>query len=309
MITIKALKEEIEFFNPKPFDYFIQKGLNQKSNPNNTIALFLGDKDKYMLKYYCFNNSDLEMKNDIPFYHKDIPEGYYIFCTRLEYLQLMAHLNKNGKKKTNKIIDKKQSIEIEPIPNKRNFLCHFCHIKFDNYIEHINSKIHENNVLRYHNNILKIQLTFRRIVNFWEIQKKKISNESTCIEVIELKDSVGEQKENNTSMNNFEINNNDKTKEDSYFTVNDGNKENNKTKQENFNEENNNNNCDKKDDCISIKDILNILDSINGAKENILRNLKKRKKNEKKKYFHDNYIFDLQKITDKIAHFKSIMNK
>ena len=312
MITINTLKEEIENFTSKSFDYFIQKGLSQKYDQNNTIALILKNPYKQdILKYHCFNNSNLEMKNDIPFYHEGIPEGFSMFCTRLEYMQIMAHIKKCEKKKN--IIEKEQVLETEPIPNKRHFICQICKIKFDNYIEHINSKIHEENKLKFRNVFLRMKLTFRRIVNFKEIQKNNISNESTNIEVIELKDSESEQKENNVSAINSIIINNVPIKEESNLLINDENKENkennNNNKSEYNCEDNNNKNSDKKDEDISVKDILNILDSIDSKNKYKLWNLKKRKKNEKNKYiFHDNYIFDLQKMTGRISYINT-MNK
>ena len=309
IITLQSLKEEIEYLSPKPFNYFIQKGLNQKYNPKNTIAIILKNKfNEDLLKSYCFNNSNSEMKNDIPFYHSGIPDGFSMFCSQLEYLQLMAHLDKYGKKK--KKIEEDEELETEPIPNKKHYVCQICKLKFGNYLEHIKSKLHNDNKLKYRNIFLKMKLTFRRIANWKESQNNKninnnISKDSTKLEITELKHTE-EQKDKNTSFTNSYIINNITTKEDSNVIINDENKDNNKNNiRKDIVEEDKDNN-DKKED-ISVKDILNILDSIDSKKKYNMCKPKKRKNNEKNKYFfHENYIFELQKITGKISYFSSI---
>ena len=229
MITVKSLKEEIDFLIPKSFNFFKEKGLNSKLNPKSTIAIILKHKNKDkddLLKYHCFDNSKSEIKNDIPFYHSDVPDGFSLFCNQLEYLQLMAFLaknkNKNKVKKNN--IENNDIIESEPEPNKRHFICQICKAKFENYKEHISSIQHNQNKLKYTNTFLKMKLTFRRIVNYNESKKNKnvneTLNEDKTMNVIELKDS-NEKVDKFISFINIDETNNATTKDDSFKLIND----------------------------------------------------------------------------------------
>ena len=224
IITLNSLKKEIEFFTPKPFIYFIENELNENSNKKSTMAVIIKNKlNENILKYFSFNNSINERENDIPFFHPDVPDGYSFFCSQFEYIQLMEFLKKNEKKYKK---EEEESLEVDPIPRRKNFLCQICKIKFGNYIEHINSSLHSHNKLKYKNIFKKIQNTFKRIVD--------------------------------------------------------------------------NNEQEKKD----------ILDSIDSKSKNIPFCFGKRKKNEKNKsFFKDNYIYDLQKVTGKIYHYKNLFNK
>jgi hypothetical protein len=310
MITLKSLKEEIEFLTPKTFNYFIEKGLNSKLNPKLTIAIILKQKNKEdLLKYHCFNNSKLETKNDIPFFHPDVPDGFSLFCNPLEYMQLMAFISKNKNKDRKKNINKNNSeiLETEPEPIKRHFVCQICKIKFDNYKEHIESIQHEQNKLKYHNTFLKMKLTFRRIVNYNESKKNKNLTDSPSkdknISVIELKDSE-DKKDKITSINLEDTYNNGTTKDDSFKLINDENKDANKKiyKEEIID-------LTEKNDNMDDNEVLNVLDSIHCNPNKNTCIIKKRKKNEQNKsFFHDNYIYDLQKITGKISFFNKLNN-
>jgi len=287
IITLNSLKKEIEFFTPKPFIYFIENGLNENSNIKSTLAVIIKNKlNERILKYFSFKNSINEKENDVPFYHPNIPDGYSLFCTQFEYIQLMEFLKKNEKR------DKKEEeellLEVEPIPRRKNFLCQICKIKFGNYIEHINSSLHSHNKSKYSNVFKKIQNTFKRISDNNEQEKINFQNEKNILD-------------------NSMITNNITTKCDS-FIVSDENKDINKkniTDEEKI--------CKKDDninESISMKDIMMILDSIDSKSKNISFHLGKRKKNEKNKsFFKDNYIYDLQSITGKIYHYKYIFNK
>ena len=107
------------------------------------------------------------------------------------------------------LIQKKQKVEeeiirTEPEPNKKEFLCQICKSRFDNYLEHIKSKLHINNKSKYVNIFSKIKLTFNRIA---EYNKKNIN----------MKD-----KKITTSINIID-NTIETTKEESYL-INDENK-------------------------------------------------------------------------------------
>jgi len=287
IITLNSLKKEIEFFTPKPFIYFIENGLNENSNIKSTLAVIIKNKlNERILKYFSFKNSINEKENDVPFYHPNIPDGYSLFCTQFEYIQLMEFLKKNEKR-----IKKEEEellLEVEPIPRRKNFLCQICKIKFGNYIEHINSSLHSHNKSKYSNIFKKIQNTFKRIADNNEQEKINFQNEKNILD-------------------NSMITNNITTKCDS-FIVSDENKDINK---KNITDEEKT--CKKDDninESISMKDIMMILDNIDSKSKNISFHSGKRKKNEKNKsFFKDNYIYDLQSITGKIYHYKYIFNK
>ena len=313
-ITINSLREEIENFKPKPYKYFIHKGLNKKLNPKNIITLILRNKTRQeLLKFYSFNNIPDIIENDIPFFHPDVPDGYSLFCSQLEYEQLMNFLkNKENDKKEKKEEEEEEIFESEPIPCKRHFICQICKCKFNNYKEHVNSKFHFENNLKYRNIFMKMKLTFKKISYYNEKKKNKnnineLQEHNNKMYLIDLKSSeeVIIKSSYYITLDNI---NNETTRYDSF--LNDENKDINKkdlkagiviTKKgkEKLSE--------KGDENISIKDILNILDSIDDKSKLNSGNIKKRKKNEKNKYyFNENYIFDLKRITGKISYYKSI---
>ena len=98
------------------------------------------------------------------------------------------------------LIQKKQKVEeeiirTEPEPNKKEFLCQICKSRFDNYLEHIKSKLHINNKSKYVNIFSKIKLTFNRIA---EYHKKNINMKdrriTTSINIID--NTIVQQKNN-----------------------------------------------------------------------------------------------------------------
>lgn len=164
--------------------------------------------------------------------------------------------------------------------------------------------MHEKNKSKYLNAFKKIKLTFKRIADYNNIKQININitqdgkNEKTSY--ININDNIGTTKEESFSL----IDDNNKVMNQTYLTNDKCNKL--KKVSENDNEES----IIKKRD-ISVKDILNILDTIE-EKENTNKLLKfpKRKKIEKNKYFlTENYIKDLQIITGKIHHFNDLFKK
>lgn len=282
IITLNSLKKEIEFFNPKPYIYFIENGLNENSNKKSTMAVIIKNKlNENILKYFSFNNSNNEKENDIPFFHSDVPDGYSLFCSHFEYIQLMEFLKKNEKKIKK---EEEESLDLEPIPRRKNFLCQICKIKFGNYIEHMKSSLHAHNKSKYSNIFKKIQNTFKRIVDYNEQENYTFQNEKSILD-------------NSINTNNIT------TKCDSCI-INDENKDINK---KNITEVEKNS---QKGENISMKEIIMILDSIDSKSKNISFRLGKRKNNEKNKpFFKDNYIYDFQSITGKIGRYIYKFNK
>ena len=308
MITVKSLKEEIDFLLPKSFNYFIEKGLDIQLNPKLTLAIIIKQKSKDkndLLKYHCFNNSKLDTKNDIPFYHPDVPDGFSLFCNQLEYLQLIAFIAKIKKKQKKNNTINNDIIETEPEPNKRHFICQICKTKFDNYKEHMSSIQHNQNKLKFSNTFFNIKLTFRRIVNYNESKKIKNLNE-TIKDVIEIKDS--NEKVKFTSNINSDETNHATTKDDYLKILYSENKDVNKRIYKGDIVDLATIKNDKNDN-MNDNDVLNMLDSIHCNPNTKLCNIKKRKKNEQNKnFFNDNYIYDLQKITGKISYFNTLNN-
>ena len=144
------------------------------------------DSKKY--KYYEFPKIEEAIyqeksisKYEIPQYIQEIPEGFSIFCTLWEaskvkqYLQLskdeQERLGVVEKEEKNKDDDMLK----EPVPMS-NF-CHLCRRKFDDYLVHIETMIHKNNICKNQMMINTAQNTFKRINNFWNNKNNDLNNE------------------------------------------------------------------------------------------------------------------------------------
>ena len=84
IITFKELLLELAAFDNKSINYFIDKGLNKNVNQEANISLIINsNRNKMQLETYDFSYQD-EKKNiyfDIPYFHKNVPEGFSVFCT------------------------------------------------------------------------------------------------------------------------------------------------------------------------------------------------------------------------------------
>ena len=316
IITAKALKDELNYFHKNTFEYFLSKNLPPNANKYTTLAVLLKNKSETeKLFFYVFNNSKKDIENDIPFFHKHAPDGYSYFSSKYEYTQLIAFLKKNKKNKKIKQIQQ-EKLELEPAPNKKHYMCQICKIRFENYLEHIHSKIHEQNKLNYTESFLRMKNTFQRIVDYNKKKKEQKENK----ENIENKEKIKittykknnklkenhkyvntNRNENNTS-NISENNNNNTTKCDSYFKENKDSKNvKMRTKSKTIiNNVENNSKKEKKDEKdISPKGIEYIVSTIQ-IKHKF--RAQKRKTNQiKKDLFTDNYNYDFQKVTGKIS--------
>ena len=169
---------------------------------------------------------------------------------------------------------------------------------------------------------LRIKNTFKRIVLYnKEIKEAKEKKEKYKVISYKRKSSyiksefkVKKTNGNEDISSNINISENyqnDTTKCDSLFKNNNSSKLRNK----NRSHINNVNTSRKKEDDtdITLNDIETILDNIKCRPVNKFGHLKKRKKTDihkknKKNFFHENYNYDLQKVTGKIAHFNSLFN-
>ena len=168
IITYKELLMELSAFENKTINYFIERGLDKNTNQKGNIALIVTtNRNKTRLESYDFSYKDESKKTcyDIPYYHKDVPEGFSVFCTDEEFELVIKHVNKRDSKPKIKEEKKEEPITSEPQPSKKNFICQLCRSRFDNYKDHIVSETHIKNIKKHKNSFNKLSLTFKRIVN------------------------------------------------------------------------------------------------------------------------------------------------
>ena len=183
-------------------------------------------------------------------------------------MQVLSHI-KTGEYKNQLERKKQKDLEIqklntEPEPNKKEFICQICKARFDNYLDHIKSSLHERNKSKYLNSFKKIKLTFKRISDYNNSNK----NNNNII------------KDRNEKTNNININDNiGTTKEESFSLIDDKMNQTNLTKLKKVTENDKEESIMKEKD-ISVKDILNILDTIED--KNIDSKIKKFPKRKKK---------------------------
>lgn len=168
IITYKELLLELSSFEDKTINYFFNNGLNKNINQKANISLIItSNRNKSKLETYDFSYKD-ENKNifyDIPYYHKNVPEGFSVFCTDEELDLVIKHVNRKDYKPKIKDKKKEENITSEPEPSKKNFICQLCRSRFDNYKQHIVSDTHLKNIKKHKNSFNKLSLTFKRIVN------------------------------------------------------------------------------------------------------------------------------------------------
>ena len=300
IITLNSLYDEINMFKSKLYDFFIEKGLNKNYSSDTTICIYLRNKHKKEsdLIFQNFNNSKKLEENNIPFYHPKAPDTFSLFCSEYEFKQILRHIKTEEyqiqlKEKKNKLEEEK-ILKEEPEPNKKEFLCQICKARFDNYLEHIKSNLHNKNKIKYSEAFISINNTFKRIVENNKINNKKNKNKYELI--IE---------ENNLLVS---------TKEDSLPI----NEENNKIIYEKKNlekidekvEENYKTQSEKSDIEINVDDILKILETIENKEIKGEQKMnKKRKKGDKINIWNNDYVKNIQKVTGKIYYYNGLISE
>ena len=300
IITLNSLYDEINMFKSKLYDFFIEKGLNKNYSSDTTICIYLRNKHKKEsdLIFQNFNNSKKLEENNIPFYHPKAPDTFSLFCSEYEFKQILRHIKTEEyqiqlKEKKNKLEEEK-ILKEEPEPNKKEFLCQICKARFDNYLEHIKSNLHNKNKIKYSEAFISINNTFKRIVENNKINNKKNRNKNELI--IE---------ENNLLVS---------TKEDSLPI----NEENNKIIYEKKNlekidekvEENYKTQSEKSDIEINVDDILKILETIENKEIKGEQKMnKKRKKGDKINIWNNDYVKNIQKVTGKIYYYNGLISE
>lgn len=163
--------------------------MNSKSNKESLLAVYLPEHNYQRIHFYEFPlikeskwKIGAKTKYEIPQYIDDAPEDFPIICT-IKEAGSIKNFNNKLKKKEEKLknvmnkenIKPKENINDildEPIPNEMHKYCHLCKKNFDNYIRHINSKIHKDNTNKYSEKFNNIKNIFKRINSFWEGNKK-----------------------------------------------------------------------------------------------------------------------------------------
>ena len=315
IITAKTLREELNYFYKNKFGYFLIKNLPINANKYTTLAVILKNRNyEEKIFFHVFNNSKKEILNDIPFFHRNAPDGYSFFCSGNEFSQLIKFLKKNKNNKKLKQIQQ-EILESEPAPHKKHYVCQICKIKFENYLEHIHSKLHDKNKLNFTNAFLRMKNTFKRIVKYNKEKnenKEILSISSYKKNKDEIKEKIKSNGKENSSSNISDNIQNDITKCDSLFNEN---KKSNNIRNKKLNNNGSNytetsSKKQKKSKEISVEDIKAILNSIKCRPVINIYYQKKRKSNVlKNNIFNENYIYDFKKITGKIYHFNSLLDK
>ena len=140
-----------------------------------TINKDLRIETQKVLKYYNFMIKDNKRKIyniDIPIYNPNLPEGFSIFCTKLEENMINEYIKKNVNKKE-KEKERIEDIDIEIEPSKNHFYCQLCKCKFESYKMHCSSMLHSTKIIDKSNQFFSIKNTLNRINDFWKNQNEK----------------------------------------------------------------------------------------------------------------------------------------
>ena len=147
-------------------------------------------------------------KYEIPQYIPDIPEGFSVFCTLWEaskvkqYMLMSQEEQEKLNIKENYDKQEKENHFEEPIP-KSNY-CYICHIKFEDYLLHLETKTHKLNLKEENTYFNKeIKNVFKRINKFWNNNIYDEDSSESNIESSEyIKSNLDENKNtnNNTSI-------------------------------------------------------------------------------------------------------------
>ena len=185
---VRKFDESDEMIN-----YFKKRGLKDNVNLPSSIVYQLPN---YNLKLFnCYEFPKIEetalikksiTEYEIPQYIPDMPQGFSLFCTLWEASRVRQYLLLNEEEK-NKLFGTQQKEENnekeneinnnvleEPIP-KTDF-CHLCMRKFDNYLVHIETLTHKNNISKNPLLVNRAKNTFNRINKFWEEKESNKEN-------------------------------------------------------------------------------------------------------------------------------------
>ena len=168
--------------------YFKKKGLKDNINLPSSIIYQLATNNMKLFDYYEFpkieENALLKRsisEYEIPQYIPDMPQGFSLFCTLWEATKVKQYLELSEQEK--KVVvgmqknveeENENNILDEPIP--KNKFCHLCMRKFDDYLIHIETLTHKNNISKNPLLVNRAKNTFNRINKFWEEKESKKEN-------------------------------------------------------------------------------------------------------------------------------------
>ena len=193
------------------FNFLTKHGISTKANKESLIAVYFSDNIYQKIHFYEFPlikeqkyKFGAVTKYDIPQYIRGIPDDFPPICTLKEAAIIKKnkikekrtkHKTETKTKSKEKLpeIDSKvnfDNITDEPIPNEMHKYCHLCKKHFDNYIRHINSKIHKDNTAKSSEQFKSIKNTFLRINSFWN--KTTDKNEDINYKINNNKENINE---------------------------------------------------------------------------------------------------------------------
>ena len=119
-------------------------------------------------------------------YIETIPSGFSPFCTLDEKRIVSQYITRNACYSNNgETTEKKIKLEKEPKPMQEHTFCHLCRVVYADYIEHLETKTHKENLKKNQPIYDGINNTFKRIRDFWKDKKFTETNE-----IEEEKDTV-----------------------------------------------------------------------------------------------------------------------
>ena len=167
--------------------HFIKLGLKDNVNLASSIIYQFPSIDTKKFKCYEFPKIEEAIyqeqslsQYEIPQYIQEIPEGFSIFCTLWEASKVKQYMQLSQEEQEKLGIgerEEKNSDDIllqEPIPNTN--YCHVCRRKFDDYLLHLETMIHKNNISKNQMMINTAKDTFKRINQFWNNKNNNNSN-------------------------------------------------------------------------------------------------------------------------------------
>ena len=163
----------------KEYDKLVKYGLPVTVNKDATIAILNNNGLSKKTIYYEFprvkNNYLKHNKSEynIPMFFKHITSGFSLFCTLSEkkfiekyYSQAFLEEEENNKNEDN-------DISKSPKPLREHSYCHLCKRVFQDYVNHVNSKLHQDNYVNNKPVYGQIADCFKRVRHFWSKNEEK----------------------------------------------------------------------------------------------------------------------------------------
>lgn len=158
---------------------FYQNGLPKNIDGKALIAILFFIKNRKAIRYFDFPLNKKTNQYEIPFYTPSIQNGFSLFCSHVEINLIKDYQKKKQEKYNEKEEEEKKKKEEEdifkdPMPCAENFYCQICICKFENYAEHMKSKIHSVKIKGFEGHFRKIKLTLKKIRERVKVREKNI---------------------------------------------------------------------------------------------------------------------------------------